>query len=112
MVHIVGAVEDDALFGQGLCKIFCRLSFSCTCRTSRSTTKIKLKCTHKSHIALISQRCNNKTTSVSEVLITIGENSGNTLTPALVLLLIIFVPVVTKLGYPFELVFILYVTVN
>ena len=98
MVHTVGAVEHDTLFGQSLGEILGRLSLSSTGRTSWSTTEIKLQSTHESHVALIREGRNHKTRCVTEILVTVWEIGLNTLDTAVTAF-----PIVTKLRDPLEL---------
>jgi len=102
MVHTIGAVEDNTVLGQGFGKILGGLCLSSSCRTSGSTTEVKLQSSHKSHIAFISERGDHKTAGVAEVLVTVREACDYALNPSLHGVILIKLPVVPELHDPFE----------
>ena len=97
VVHGVGAVEDDTLFGQGFSKILSRLSLTSTCRPCRSTSKIELQGTHQGHITLISQWRDNQPQRITQIFIPIGEIGLNT--PDIT---IILNPIISQLTDPLK----------
>jgi hypothetical protein len=111
VIHIIWTVENDTLFCKSLRKIFRRFSFACSCGTGGCAAKIQLKGSHKRHVTLVSKRSDNKTACITKILIAVGENGSNALTPTLILLLVVFVPVVSKLWYPLELILVLDVVI-
>lgn len=104
MRHITRAIEDDALFGKSLRQIFRRFSLTGSCRTSWGSAKIELQGSHKSHVALIGERCDNESTGVAQIFVAIGERSRNLLANAVVLFISLFFgnPVISELLDPFE----------
>ena len=85
------------MLGKTFSKILSRFGLSSTSRSSGSSTDIKLKGSHESHVALIGERGNHKTESVTEILVTIGVIGLNTLYSTVFIL-----PVVTELLHPLE----------
>ena len=114
MSHVSGTVENDTLLCESLSQIFGGLSLTGSCWTSWSTSKVKLESSHKCHVTLISERRDNETASVAEVLVTVREYSGNTLALAVKVLWVrLFgLPVVTELLDPLESVHINDLSVN
>lgn len=85
------------MFGEGLGKIFGGLSFSGTCRSSRSTSKVELERPHQSHVTLVSERSDNKPQRVPQILIPIREVGLNAPDVA-----VIINPVIPELADPFK----------
>ena len=73
VIHLIRAVEGDALFSEGFGKIFYRPRLTCTGRTSQSSTKIEEESTHKCYVAPVCKWGNDESHGVTKVLITIWE---------------------------------------
>ena len=91
VIQTVGAVEDDALFGNRLGQILCGLGFSCTGGSFRCTTEIQLQSAHQCPkgdegatkispsllpIASIGQRRDDQTRRIAQILVGILQFRG------------------------------------
>jgi hypothetical protein len=72
IVHLIGTVEDIARFGKSISKILSGLSFTCTGRTSWGTTHLHVKSLSGSDVNSISERSDNKSRTITKILITIS----------------------------------------
>ena len=97
VVHLVRAVENDALFGQGLREILRGLGFPGSGRPCRRAAQIKLERAHEGHVAFIGQRRDDQPEGVSQVLVAVREVCLDAPHEAVVV-----VDVVTELGDPLE----------
>lgn len=102
MIHTIGAVKHDTVLGQGFGEILGGLGLSGTSRSGGGSSQIKLKGSHERHVALICEGCDNETTIVTEILVTVRETCDDTLYPDLVDFIQIRLPVVTELLDPLE----------
>lgn len=102
IVHTIGAIEDHTLLGESFSQILGSLCLSCSCWSCRCTSQIKLKSSHKSHVAFICEGGNNESESITQVFVTVRKVGLNTFNSA-----VIFFPIVSELGNPFKSIYVL-----
>lgn len=103
VIKTVGAVEHDALNSKSFSQIFCCLCLACSCWSLWVTTKVQVKSTCEGHVTLISQRGDNETRSISEVLVSISKPCVCLASEAIIKVFLLL-PVVSQLLCPFEVV--------
>jgi hypothetical protein len=100
-VHIetIGAVENHTLDGKGFSQILCRFGLTGTGGSSRIASEVKVECAGQRHVALIRERCDNETWSISKILVGIPEAGDGLLGEAVEISVLTFVLFTVRLLY-------------
>mmetsp|Transcript_91601 Transcript_91601/g.126302 ORF Transcript_91601/g.126302 Transcript_91601/m.126302 type:complete len:360 (+) Transcript_91601:4920-5999(+) len=109
VIHLIGTIKHIDSLSKSRGQIFSSFCFTCTGRTSGSTSHFQVKSLSGSHINSIGKRCNDKTWSITKVLITVPETSISNLEYEI---LFGMIPVGLKLRLPLELFRILNTSLN